>query len=369
MDLYSKEFWKWESNFYGIEYIHVVQDRNQVADALSKIGSSQAQIPHDVFVQDIHTLSVGTDLVEKSPNKTMLVDNTTPTTSSHDWRTPFIKYLSGGSGFQEITENERLIWRSKNYIVVDGKLVRKNDGIKLLEDIHTGSCGNHAASRTLVGKAFRAGYYWPTAVADTEKLVWHCEGCQFFAKRTHAPAHEIQTIPSSWPFACWGLDMIGPFKPAPGNFKFVFVLIDKFSKWIEYMPLVKATSKKAMEFLNQIIHRFEVLNSIITDVGTQFTGTTFWDFCYDRGVVIKYVSVAHPRANGQVERANGMIIDALKKRLYTENDKVLGRWMKELPAVVSGLRTQPSRNTGVSPYFMVYGAEAVLPSDIAFGSP
>ena len=122
--------------------------------------------------------------------------------------------------------------------------------------------------------------------------------------------------------------MIGPFKPAPGNFKFVFVLIDKFSKWIEYMPLVKATSENVVEFLNQIIHRFGIPNSIITDLGTQFTGTTFWDFCDDRGIVIKYVSVAHPWANGQVERANGMIIDALKKRLYTENDRAPGRWMK-----------------------------------------
>jgi len=86
--------------------------------------------------------------------------------------------------------------------------------------------------------------------------------------------------------------MIGPFKLAPANFKFVFVLIDKFS--IEYMPLVKATSEKAVEFLNQVIHRFGVPNSIITDLGTQVTGTTFWDFCDDRGIVIKYVSVAHP---------------------------------------------------------------------------
>jgi hypothetical protein len=64
-----------------------------------------------------------------------------------------------------------------------------------------------------------------------------------------------------------------------------------------------------------------------------------------------------------------MIIDALKKRLYQENDKAVGIWMKELPAMVWGLRTQPSRNTGISPYFMVYGAEAVLPTDIKFGSP
>jgi hypothetical protein len=117
--------------------------------------------------------------------------------------------------------------------------------------------------------------------------------------------------------------MIGPFKPVPGNFKFVFVLIDKFSKLIEYMPLVKASSKKAVKFLDQVIHRFGIPNSIITDLRTQFTGNTFWDFCDERSIVVKYVSVAHPRANGQVERANGMILDALKKRMYRENDKAL----------------------------------------------
>jgi transposase InsO family protein len=163
--------------------------------------------------------------------------------------------------------------------------------------------------------------------------------------------------------------MIGPFKRAPGNFKFVFVLIDKFSKWIEYMPLVKASSEKVVEFLDQGIHRFGIPNNIITDLGTQFTRNTFWDFCDERSIVLKYVSVAYPRANGQVERANGMILDALKKRMYRENDKAPGWWIKELPAVIWELRTQPSRNTGVSPYFMVYGAEAVLLADIEFRSP
>jgi hypothetical protein len=163
--------------------------------------------------------------------------------------------------------------------------------------------------------------------------------------------------------------MIGPFKSAPSNFKFVFVLIDKFSKWIEYMPLVKASFEKAVECLDQVIHRFSIPNAIIIDLRTQFIGNTFWDFYDEWSIVVKYVSVAHPRANGQVERPNGIILDALKKRMYRENDKSLGRWIKELPAVVWGLQTQPSHNTGVSPYFIVYGAEAVLPADIEFRSP
>jgi hypothetical protein len=178
--------------------------------------------------------------------------------------------------------------RSKQYVLVNGVLMHKNTkeevlmkcitpevGIQLLHEIHSGTCGNHATSRTLVGKAFRAGFYWPSAMADVEILVQHCDGCQFFAKRIHIPAHEIQTIPASWPFACWGLDMICPFKPAPSNFRCVFVLIDKFSKWIEYMPLTKASSDKAVEFLDQIIHCFGLPNSIITDLGTQFTGSAF----------------------------------------------------------------------------------------------
>jgi hypothetical protein len=160
-----------------------------------------------------------------------------------DRRVPFIKYLIDGIGYSDRNENERLIRRIRQYPVVKGKLWRKNtkaevlmkcieqeDGIKLLEEIHSGTCGNHAASQTLVGKAFSTGFYWPSAIADAEKLVRHCANCQFSSKRVHVLAHEIQTIPASWPFACWGLDMIGPFKLALDNFKFVFVLIDKFSK-------------------------------------------------------------------------------------------------------------------------------------------
>ena len=78
------EIWRWESNFYGIEYIHMVWDKNQASDALSKIGSSWAEVPQGVFVQDIHTPSVGMDLVDKPSNETPLVGDATPTAIGHD---------------------------------------------------------------------------------------------------------------------------------------------------------------------------------------------------------------------------------------------------------------------------------------------
>jgi hypothetical protein len=79
--------------------------------------------------------------------------------------------------------------------------------------------------------------------------------------------------------------------------------------------------------------------------------------------------VTHPRTNSQVEHANGLILDGLKKRLYDENNKKGGKWIDEISSVVWGLRTQPSKATGQSPYFLIYGSEAILPADVMWKSP
>jgi hypothetical protein len=79
--------------------------------------------------------------------------------------------------------------------------------------------------------------------------------------------------------------------------------------------------------------------------------------------------VAHLRAIGQVEHANVLILDGLKKRLYDENNKKGGKWINEISLVVWGLHTQPSKATGESLFFLVYGFEAILPTDMMWKSP
>jgi transposase InsO family protein len=75
-------------------------------------------------------------------------------------------------------------------------------------------------------------------------------------------------------------------------------------------------SKLAVLFFIDIIHRFRVPNYIITDNGTQFTGKKFLRFCDDHHFRVYWVAVAHPRTNGQVERANGMTLQGLKPRIF-----------------------------------------------------
>ena len=85
------------------------------------------------------------------------------------------------------------------------------------------------------------------------------------------PAQALETIPITWSFVVWGLDLVGPLQKAPGGFTHLLVAIDKFSKWIEVRPLTSIGFEQAVAFFTNIIHRFGIPNSIITDNGTQFT--------------------------------------------------------------------------------------------------
>ena len=151
------------------------------------------------------------------------------------------------------------------------KCIPREEGKDILDVIHSGVCGNHAASKTLVSKAFRADFYWPTTLKDAEILVKQCKKCQFFGKQAKVPAHKLITIPPSWPFTCWGLDMIAPLAKAPGGFTYVLVAIDKFTKWIEYKPVMTQSASRVIDFICDILYRFGFPNTIITDLGLNFT--------------------------------------------------------------------------------------------------
>ncbi|XP_039818440.1 uncharacterized protein LOC120680934 [Panicum virgatum] len=110
--------------------------------------------------------------------------------------------------------------------------------------------------------------------------------------------------------------MIGPLPTAPGGFNRVLVAIDKFTKWIEVKLVTCPKVDMVLDSLDEIVHRYGFPNRIITDLGSNCNNHRFWSYCEDSGIDVRYISVAHPRANGQVERANEMILNTLKKRLH-----------------------------------------------------
>ena len=93
------------------------------------------------------------------------------------------------------------------------------------------------------------------------------------------------------------------------------------------------------------------------------------EFYDEQNIRLDIVSVTHPQANGQVERANGLILQGLKPRHEVPLRRAAGAWAAELPSVIWSLRTTPNRSTGYTPFFLVYGTETVLPSDLIHTSP
>jgi hypothetical protein len=335
--------------------------------------SSRTTVPPDVFAKDLQQPSVhlgpdgGVDgtFLDAPPEaeapstgaEAMQVEGSTPPSDLElDWRVPYLDYLIRGDLPSDKTEARRIARRAKTFVIVGDsrelyhrsptgilqRCITNEEGRDLLDDLHSGACGRHAAPRTLVKNAFRQGFYWPTAVSDAVKLVRSCKGCQYYARQTHLPAHALQTIPITWPFAVWGLDLVVPLKRTTDGFTHLLVAVDKFSKWIKARPITSIRSEQAVLFFTNIIHRFGVPNCIITDNGTQFTGKRFLDFCGNHHIRVLWLAVAHPKTNGQVERANGMVLQGLKPRIFDKLNKHVKRWAAELPSVLWSLRTTPS---------------------------
>jgi transposase InsO family protein len=131
-----------------------------------------------------------------------------------------------------------------------------------------------------------------------------------------------------------GVDLVGPLKRVPGGYTHLLVPIDKFTKWIEAWSIMKIRSEEAVKFFTDIIHRFGVLNSIITDNGTQFTGKKFLKFCDNNHIRVDWAIVVHPHTNGQVECSNGMVLQGIKPRIFNGLNKFVERWVAKLPMVL-----------------------------------
>ena len=96
---------------------------------------------------------------------------------------------------------------------------------------------------------------------------------------------------------------------------------------------------------------------------------TFMQYVHALGCKISFVSVAHPRSNGQAERANAEVLRGPKARTFDTLSMNGRRWIEDLPVVLWSLRTTPNRATGQTPFSLVYGAETFIPTELIYGSP
>jgi hypothetical protein len=338
--------------FYGFEVRYVPCLDNRNADHLAWIASSRASIPSEVIVEKLTRPSVKLEETLRETNL-MIIDGAEQQPEM-DWMSPIKAYLDNQPISDDNAEIERITRKSRMYHLIDGvlykqgandmmmKCISKDEGVQLLREIHSGVCGAHSSRRSIVGKAFNHGFYWPTAKDDAMKIVTKCKECQFFQKQIMKHVNLLRPIDLSWPFAVWGIDIVGVLPRAPGGFRFLFVGIDTFTKWMEATPVVNITQETSVKFLQSIIYRFGVLKRVLTDNGTQFKGAKFLRCCADFGIHHQPSSAAHPQTNGQVERTNGLLLQGMKTRMFQDLEAKGKNWHKELPSFFLALRTNVS---------------------------
>ena len=119
-----------------------------------------------------------------------------------------------------------------------------------------------------------------------------------------------------------------------GSYRFPFVAIDKFTKWPEVEPVRGIPARAVVKFIKGLVCRLGMPNRIITDNGTQFTSGIFKAYSDSLGTQICYASVAHPRSNGQAERANTEVLKVLTTKSFNKL-KTRGKgWVDGLPSVL-----------------------------------
>ncbi|XP_050232458.1 uncharacterized protein LOC126681087 [Mercurialis annua] len=333
---------------------------NQEADVLAKVATVNEKIPGVHFSVQKHS--------SIDNHETIFL-----TQPLENWMQGIAHYLMDATLPENRDRAYKILRQAPYYAFLDGILYRKSfthpwsrcltaeEGEYVLREIHEGICGAHIAPRMLAKKAVLQGYYWPLMVRQAEEIVKKCENCQRHQNIRHAPTTEQCPITSPWPFATWGIDILGPFTPTTGQKKFLIVAVDHFTKWIEVEAVSTITEARIRDFFwRQIVCRFGIPRALVTDNGKQFNCRAFKEFCNDLHIDLRFTSVVHPQSNGMTEVTNRTILKGLKARLG-EFDR---QWLEELPKVIWAYRTTPRAGTGDTPFSLTYGCEAMIPVEI-----
>ncbi|GKV52511.1 hypothetical protein SLEP1_g59089 [Rubroshorea leprosula] len=258
---------------------------------------------------------------------------------TYSWTNPIISFLEDGTGPKDKQEEMRLKKKASRYTLINGVLYKRSFSLPLLrclnpyeveytlQKVHEGVCGSHIGARTLAHKVLRQGYYWPNMYKDDIHFVQRCPKYQFFAHLTHQLVEVLTNLVVLWPFAQWGLDLLGPFMKGVKGVTHLIVGVDYFTKWVEAWLLFSLTSKKVEDFVfGSIIYRYGIPNQIVADN----------------------------------ESVNKAILEGIKPRLKQHKAK----WADELNNVLWAYRTMSRTATGETPYHLAFGIKVVIPIEI-----
>nr|GEX92576.1 reverse transcriptase domain-containing protein [Tanacetum cinerariifolium] len=301
------------NGFTTFSISQVPRSKNKKANALSKITSTSfAHLSKQVLVEVLENKSI------KEKEVAMMIEEDGPT-----WMTQLVEYLKEGVLLRDKKEARKLRLKARP-LQVD----------YVMREIHEGSCSMHAGPSSVVAKAVRLRYYWPTMHKDARDMIHKCNDCQIHRPVTRHPQQSMTPITTPWSFYKWGIDIAGLFSKRPGKVKFLTIAMDYFTKWIEAKAVAIITDGQVKKFVwDNIVCRFGIPGEIISDNGKQFADNS----------------------KGEPKPGEG-----IKARLGEGNKN----WVEEIPHVIWAHRTMIKSSHSDTPFSLTYGTEAVIPTEI-----
>ncbi|GMP93460.1 hypothetical protein CsSME_00043281 [Camellia sinensis var. sinensis] len=287
-----------------------------------------------------------------------------------DWRQVYIDYLKEGTLPESPRDIAHLKRRARRYFLDQDKLYRRSiEGTPLRclskeeSDLVLGRAHEieHQGGARLFEQLIHLGYYWPTMESDASHHVKRCQTCQKHGNLIHAPAVDLHSIRTPWPFHTWAFDLIGPISTSSKGYKWILAATELSTKWVEAIPLKNATGPVVANFIKEnIICRFGVPNTILSDNGTPFINKYVKSLLETYQVKHHKSTPYYPKGNGQAEATNKTLIRILSKMM----DEFGGTWSEQLIVALWAYRTSKRKPTQATPYSLVYGSEAVLPIEL-----
>ena len=204
-------------------------------------------------------------------------------------------------------------------------------------------------------------FVWPGMGVDVRG---HCESCRECqkCKRQNARKAPLMARPVlSEPFEALAFDLVGPMSPGHGGCRFILTAICMASRWPEAVPLRTVTAEDVAEGMFLVFSRTGIPLQLLTDQGPQFMSSLVKSMCHHLKVDNIRTAPYHPECNGMIERMHGTLNSMLTKASSLGLD-----WVKQIPFALFAMRLAPNRDTGLSPFQLVYGRQVRSPLDVLY---
>ena len=277
------------------------------------------------------------------------------------------------------------LWSQRDHLVVkDGVLFREWEDVpgkgrnkclqfvipqdmvrSILQQFHDAPSGSHLSVAKTLNK-ISSRFYWPGQRRDVVNWCKSCELCAAHKSPPRKRKAKLQTELSSHPFQRVAMDILGPLPQSVRGSKYILVIGDYFTKWIEAVAIPNMEAVTVAEaFVFQFVSRVGVPDFLHTDQGRNFESALLKAVCTLLGVSKTRTSPYHPQSGGLIERFNRTLLSLLS--MATKQDE--HNWDLHLPLVMLAYRTSVQESAGCTPFELVFGRDARLPADVMYGLP